>query len=1132
MKMDAMRSETECRKERRRKKIFKRGVALLVVAVLLCAENAMILPTTAMETGQEQNLDVPEEEILQESDMNSPEKGDETLGSDADLPESEDDLSADDADSPVEEVTPLADDTDSASGTAIRSVEDWQNMMKNQTGEYDLEADLNLTKDNKGGDFTGEMTLDLNGHTIKFTGADGTEGSSDTTVREQNSLLVDGGNLTIKDSSMAIASAPYEIRRSEPVKITELKGDMEQYGKSGEVVTAEVKNADGIVIGKKMTITYFVTESERTQNGRSVETLYKHTVTVTYPYVDAYQGTIEGKQMSDAPLRVKNGGTLNIEGGKFLSDGHRVIYAENDTVYGDAVDQTKNVTLNLSGGVFSGAKNGGIQVNGGTVNMSGGIVKNNRSSYNGGGMILRFGSTLNLSGGVIESNSTSQSGGGIYLDSGTTLNMEGGVISHNTAGGKSDSTVKQNADGTVISGGGGAIAAQTARLNISGGLITENEAKDNSGGGIYVVSEKNLEKACSVGLNITGGYIAGNKTPYEGGGIYFDGGYVPQNESFVQGVGEQITISGGVVSGNEATGGCGICGWRSKLKVCDDALISGNRFLEGASDTGRTPFGNGGGVYAGWGSFVMDGGYITNNRMDYCCDKKGHGDHGGGGVYAKACVTTISDGVISGNYHGEAGGGFLYFYGENVIGCKFMMTGGAVVSNIADVREGGGLNIQGGENNEIKAADINKPVVINNNRTNTTWDWGGGGIFIVQGSVLEMDQAVIAGNDADGFGGGVAGCPTGQVLDFEKYNDGVAMFENQADGVEMSGDDSDPNSKPQDLTAQNNPVFMESGYQDFMCALSSIVSNSMLGGGIENWHGSSDYKKIDHTLSENEALSASSMMGLSANPTAENKQNAYAAAKVFITGNHSGTHGGGITTNGICIFGNTNGYVELSPGLQIIANKTLIDSSDNEKSPDLKEGQFTFLLMDEKPVLAENSVQNEEHIIDRVENSQNGSNNGYIQFYLDYGSENLTFAGSDLETTKTYYLLEDEEGVGTGIECDKTVYRLDVTIEKRTEKKGNLTITYYVVTDVNATADNGETPLVTKENLGKTDQCAVVMIQKGDQTDAFVNHMTRYELPEAGGLGIARYMLAGALLAVGAFVLLVYKCARQRKEEL
>jgi hypothetical protein len=87
---------------------------------------------------------------------------------------------------------------------------------------------------------------------------------------------------------------------------------------------------------------------------------------------------------------------------------------------------------------------GGVCLGGGTFNMSGGTISDNRavSSYDalhgsGGGVsVLHFvGSTyptFTMSGGTISGNNTNQSGGGIYMSRGT-FTMKGGTIIGNTA---------------------------------------------------------------------------------------------------------------------------------------------------------------------------------------------------------------------------------------------------------------------------------------------------------------------------------------------------------------------------------------------------------------------------------------------------------------------------------------------------------------------------------------------------------------------------------------------------------------------------------------------------------------------------------------------------------------------------
>ena len=102
-------------------------------------------------------------------------------------------------------------------------------------------------------------------------------------------------------------------------------------------------------------------------------------------------------------------------------------------------------------------------------------------------------------------------------------------------------------------------------------------------------------------------------------------------------------------------------------------------------------------------------------------------------------------------------------------------------------------------------------------------------------------NALITGNSAGGFGGGVGACPTGETLIVNK--DGAAIYGNEASGTNMSGGG---NNKTYDSTlALNSTVFMSKGYADYFCvrkkeganAPISLVTGQMAGGGAAGGMG-------------------------------------------------------------------------------------------------------------------------------------------------------------------------------------------------------------------------------------------------------------------------------------------------------
>lgn len=574
--------------------------------------------------------------------------------------------------------------------------------------------------------------------------------------------------------------------------------------------------------------------------------------------------------------------------------------------------------------------------------------------------------------------------------------------------------------------------ANDAVLNIQGGRYT------NASGKRAITAYDN---SC---VNISGGYLCGS-TNY-GNGIV--GGAVYVNSTGA------LNISGGVIAANRADKAGGVYK-NGGIFSMTGGVISGNQVPQDANNGTDC---RGGGVQVDNAVTTISGGYITNNRLDYKCGAVGNGCHFGGGITQYSGTMTVDDNCyITGNYSAEAGGG-IGFSGE-----QFIMTGGTVAANVAESAEGGGIRIQSSNQTSLITGGY-----ITNNRTNSMHDWGGGGIFLVQNNSLQIINAVFQQNTADGFGGGVGGCSTGQIVAVDNTVGGVAIFDNQANGKTMSGSDGVANSKQDDLTARDNEVFMTNGYDDFFCALNSAVAGTMLGDGAENWHGSCDYEAID--IGKDQVVAANKMMGLNASPTDADKQTAIQQGTVFVSGNYSQTHGGGIMSNGILILGQAKD-ITLSPGLEIEVYKAFKDANGNVL--DQQPGQFQFLLQDAN-----------HNTIATV------SNNAYGMVLAE---QDYTQAG-----TYTYYLKE-QPGSNPLITYDSTEYQITVTVGTKTKTLNlsanqSMTITYYVVTGIQVSLSSGTgTASTATSNIDSDNHRATVVIGKDGGT-AFTNTMNEKPL--------------------------------------
>ena len=510
-------------------------------------------------------------------------------------------------------------------------------------------------------------------------------------------------------------------------------------------------------------------------------------------------------------------------------------------------------------------------------------------------------------------------------------------------------------------------------------------------------------------LNVNGGYIVGGGSDRPGGGIYVTGGAEKGT----------VNIQGGVVAANRGDFGGGIYVESGTLNISGGA-VTGNEVIDGDED-------NGGGIYVSRGTLNLSGeGYVTNNYK-YCecgdCQSDKNNEHGGGGIaLANGTTMNMSGGYVTGNYSSLAGGGIYAGFYAGDGGVEFSMTGGTIASNCARYGEGGGLRIGGGTYGVIRA---DEKVYITNNQTLTTDDWGGGGIFVQQNGLLTVADALITDNFADGFGGGVGACPTGETLIVNK--DGAAIYDNRANGDRMSGGG---NNKTYDTDlAKASPVFMANGFRDYFCVRAkegannyiSLVTGLMAGGGAANWKGSCDEKPV--TIGKTGYAAAKYLFGLNANPDDTAKSHAVDAAKVIITGNSSGVHGGGIMTNGGLILGDPGEtkVVTSRPELDIIGTKALVKDGVEQNSG-LKD--FKFQLKDSTGT-----------------------------FDKTVGADDTTgeFTFQDIEFPKAgvyTYTLSEVNDERPGIDYDKTKHTIVVNVGTKEVKLLKVTFTSYYVESV------------------------------------------------------------------------------------
>ena len=581
-------------------------------------------------------------------------------------------------------------------------------------------------------------------------------------------------------------------------------------------------------------------------------------------------------------------------------------------------------------------------------------------------------------------------------------------------------------------------------FNLQSGVLTTTE--DAKVGSLIYAENGSI-------VNMSGGYVCGATSMSQGAGIEL---------GIMDGKGATLNLTGGVIAGNYAPNGGGVYANSSTIKMTS-GTIAGKKTSGTISGNGtfKDKAGYGAGICALGSTVTISDGYITNNKYQFYKDEEqgwthiGYGCHGGGGIAAnEGAQVTISGGQITGNYSEEAGGG-VYVTDVNRSGsqtshdgmAKLNITGGIIAANVTNHSEGAGVRVGQMVDATINGAKDNH-VYITNNHCMSRYDWGGGGIFVQGESTagneyragkLFVYNSYISSNEAGGYGGGVAVCPTGKTL--LTNNDGTAIFGNKSAGGEQKykgyeeGNDGTPHlsggghGKNQDIQAYNSEKFRDNGHADFFLAAEghtapiAAVTGKMLGGGDAQYSGSKELTEAI-TIPANGGVQVLNSIGLSSrvkagDPAAAAAQN---AATTFITGNYSWNHGGGIMSNGNLYLG-TPADTYVYPSLKLKATKQLVDSSSKDKLP-LSEGQFSFTVYRKDSTTATKPFWNQGKFNDggctkvaTVSNNEDGA----IAFNL---GEQYAAGGED--NRAVYYLVEDGGSV-SDVKCDQSVYEIDVT---------------------------------------------------------------------------------------------------------
>lgn len=211
-------------------------------------------------------------------------------------------------------------------------------------------------------------------------------------------------------------------------------------------------------------------------------------------------GEIDAPNGSSSLITVGTGGTLKITTGATIQNNRL------SSGNGGGIAVSGGGTVNMDGGSITNCQGkssgGGIYIQNGTFNMSGGTIDNcfatyqDAATWGGGGVSIGSKGIFNMSGNATIQNCRARIGGGVYVDRGT-FNMSGGTIQNNTAEGTQING---------LWGGGGVFVTGTGSFTLTGGTISNNNVSGTSatGGAISINGTPTFKcEVSKIGTDIT-----------------------------------------------------------------------------------------------------------------------------------------------------------------------------------------------------------------------------------------------------------------------------------------------------------------------------------------------------------------------------------------------------------------------------------------------------------------------------------------------------------------------------------------------------------------------------------------------------------------------------------------------------
>lgn len=451
----------------------------------------------------------------------------------------------------------------------------------------------------------------------------------------------------------------------------------------------------------------------------------------------------------------------------------------------------------------------------------------------------------------------------------------------------------------------------------------------------------------------------------------------------------EVRISDGAIADhNSGTNqGAGIYCKDSTLLLEDGVEVSGNRAWNDAKNECSA-----GGIAAAPGSnLTMEECYVSAN---YTTNNDNNGSFAtGAGIKAwDGAVVKMNHprSTVSNNWARGSGGG-ISIQGDNT---KLFMYDGQITGNICRYNEGGGLALQAQRGNS-QAYLVGG--TISENRSLTTAHWGGGGVFCGEDAKLILPLgAYVTNNQAEVYGGGIAGCSTGKIV----VDDSVIVAGNKLGNVSIdtrftSG------AKPHDREYANKiGLTKEDAHDYFTCFYASV--NGQFEGAGASWYGKVDTAENNVSDINSGWITSQTCLGLTSHYTGGGQ-----GKKLVIKDNFSNMHGGGILINGYLIGGDVE-YIYNSDVISLKGKKTVVDPEGNVNGN--PEGyQFELWNADETNLISSGKSDS-------------------------LGNFSIPSAALDANATGTLrYILKEGSATQAGVVNDTRKYKIEISVTTTVE---------------------------------------------------------------------------------------------------